>query len=117
MYGPLLEQTFPYADVTMVGENSKASCYSIEGTGEAHGRRMRVFFSVGADEEHFPVALASMGAKLVRELAMARFNRFFCERLAELKPTAGYTIDGRRWLRDAAQALTEYERTTLPRRA
>ena len=43
------------------------------------------------------VALASMTAKLVRELAMHRFNRHWCGRVPELKPTAGYRQDASRW--------------------
>lgn len=62
---------------------------------------MRVIFEVDADSRHFPVALASMTAKLVRELAMMRFNRYWGDRLAEIKPTAGYRTDARRWLEDA----------------
>jgi hypothetical protein len=58
-----------------------------------------------------------MTAKLVRELAMARFNRYWCARMPDLKPTAGYTLDARRWLDDANGALREIERDTMIRMA
>lgn len=51
-------------------------------------------------EEHLPTALASMVAKYLRELAMRAFNRFWCEQIDGLKPTAGYATDARRFQRD-----------------
>ena len=36
---------------------------------------------------------------------MCAFNEYFHERAPELKPTAGYTTDARRWLRDAEPLL------------
>ena len=44
-----------------------------------------------------PVALASMTAKYHRELAMRAFNHFWCERVPDLKPTAGYPLDAKRF--------------------
>jgi hypothetical protein len=41
-----------------------------------------------------------MTAKYVRELLMLRLNRFFKDRLPELKPTAGYHGDARRYVTD-----------------
>ena len=48
-------------------------------------------------ERYLPVALASMVSKYVRELAMVLFNRFWTERQPDLKPTAGYPGDSRRF--------------------
>ena len=48
-------------------------------------------------EEHGPVALASMTAKYVRELAMTRFNRFWANHIAGIKPTQGYPVDAKRF--------------------
>jgi len=67
-------------------------------------RRCRVEFCVGG-EARAPVALASMTAKYVRELAMLAFNRFWSARLPGLAPTAGYPLDARRWWQDAAAAI------------
>jgi hypothetical protein len=53
------------------------------------------------------VALASMIAKYVRELHMARLNRFFTGHMPELKPTAGYFTDARRYLREIAPVIDE----------
>jgi len=54
-------------------------------------------------EEHGPVALASMTAKYVRELAMTRFNSFWSNHLEGLKPTQGYPLDARRFRNEIAE--------------
>jgi len=51
------------------------------------------------------VALGSMLAKYVRELAMTAFNRLWSDRCPGLRPTAGYPVDAARWRRDAAAAI------------
>lgn len=91
-------------------ETERASRYEL-------GERARVLLIPEAEDAHLPVALASMTAKLVRELAMARFNRYWCDRLPKLKPTAGYTTDARRWLRDAHPVLDAPTRAALVRLA
>ena len=53
-------------------------------------------------ERHLPVALASMVSKYLRELAMILFNRFWTERQAGLKKTAGYPTDALRFKADIA---------------
>ncbi len=62
-------------------------------------------FSVNADQRHWPVALASMVAKYVRELFMERFNAFWGALLPELRPTAGYYQDAQRFLADIRPVL------------
>ncbi|MBT4767319.1 MAG: hypothetical protein HOO04_03055 [Phycisphaerae bacterium] len=61
---------------------------------------IEIRFAAQADANHLPVALASMTAKYVRELLMIRLNRFFQNHMPELKPTAGYVEDGRRFVSD-----------------
>lgn len=48
-------------------------------------------------ESFLPVALASMVAKYVREVAMVAFNSFWRQHLPHLKPTAGYPVDAKRF--------------------
>lgn len=55
-------------------------------------------------ERFVPVALASMTAKYLRELAMEAFNRFWASRVAGLRPTAGYPVDARRFLAETEAA-------------
>jgi hypothetical protein len=120
-YAEMLAHTFPDATVTTIAETVAQSKYEIRlraGGGEGGGdRRMSVAFMVEAESAHLPVALASMIAKLTREMLMARFNRYWCGRIPELKPTAGYALDARRWLRDVHDAITPQERRALVRRA
>ena len=60
------------------------------------GVRREVRFAVRG-ESFLPVALASMTAKYLRELAMAAFNSFWQQQVPGLKPTAGYPQDARRF--------------------
>ncbi len=66
---------------------------------------MRLEFQAKGEEHSFAVALASCIAKYAREIAMSGFNRYFEAHQPNLKPTAGYTTDGRRWLAEAESAL------------
>jgi len=116
-YAPILNRAFSDALVTTIGENPTKSSYELRGLGDSEGRAMRVCFQTEAEAAHFPVALASMTAKLVRELAMARFNRYWCARIAELKPTAGYALDGERWLNDVRAHVSAQELAALRRLA
>ncbi len=65
-----------------------------------------VVFSAGG-ESFLPTALASMVAKYVRELVMKAWNDFWSMRIANLRPTAGYPVDARRFKRDIQQVQTQ----------
>ena len=56
-----------------------------------------------------PVALASMLAKYIREAVMQRFNAYWCARMPELRPTAGYYGDARRFLADIQPLIASAE--------
>jgi hypothetical protein len=58
-------------------------------------------------ERHFPVALASMLAKYIRELAMDAFNAFWLEACPGIRPTRGYPVDARRFRDDVGRRLDE----------
>ena len=79
------------------------------------GTHAGVLFLPEAERGHFPVALASMTAKIVRELAMMRFNRYWSRRCPGIRPTAGYWKDASRWLDEMAPLLAEEERRSLVR--
>lgn len=95
-------------DLEILEESDRASRYAI-------GEELGVLLVSKADDGYFPVSLASMAAKYVRELMMGRFNRYWGERLAGLKPTAGYVQDARRWLIDAEGVLEDGDREGLVR--
>ena len=61
-------------------------------------KKMDVSFIVGADSKHFPTALASMFSKYIRELFIKLFNSFWQEKVQNIKPTAGYPEDAKRFL-------------------
>jgi ribonuclease HII len=68
--------------------------------------RVTVSFELGGEERNLPIALASMAAKFARELHMRRLNAFFARHVPDLKPTAGYVLDGRRWVAEVGSAAT-----------
>lgn len=116
-YEAFLRRRLPGADIRVIEESAERSVYEARADGSEAPRRMRIQFQVECERTHLPVALASMTAKLARELMMRRFNAYWSARIAELKPTAGYATDARRWLRDASPHLTERERRDLVRLA
>ncbi len=88
-------------EVEVVAETTTMSRYILTRAGS----KVTVSFAMEADGRFLPVALASMLAKYVRELLMLRLNRFFRARMPELKPTAGYFSDGRRYLTEIKPVL------------
>jgi ribonuclease HII len=97
-YAGLLSQCFGKL-VEVRRESRQQSVYCF---GPPSARR-QICFSVRA-ESYLPVALASMAAKYLRELAMLAFNEYWCDRVAGLLPTAGYPGDARRFKRAIADA-------------
>jgi hypothetical protein len=68
--------------------------------------RMGVSFRVGG-ERFLQTALASMTAKYLRELSMRAFNEFWRLHLPDLRPTAGYPMDSRRFKKAIATKQRE----------
>jgi len=116
-YAGALRRVFPGAVVETLEESARVSRYHVaEGGAQGRARAATVIVQPEAESAHLPVALASMAAKLAREIAMMRFNAHWIERKPGLAPTAGYVADARRWLHDAADAITADERRMLVRR-
>ena len=101
-YEPLLAETFPGTNIITVEEGAERSIYRI-GHGELR-------FQPRA-EEHGPVALASMTAKYLREVAMHQFNAFWRGHLPDIKPTQGYPLDAKRFRAEIADAQRRLEIT------
>ncbi|MSR43935.1 MAG: hypothetical protein EXS15_01050 [Phycisphaerales bacterium] len=89
-----LLRAFPNDRLTIIREDLRDSVYHLDRANAP----MVISFTVEGENDHFPIALASMTAKYVRELWMARLNRWFAARVADLVPTAGYVQDGRRFV-------------------
>lgn len=94
-YDDLLADFLDGQMVFTVGEGRERSVYRIGST--------EIRFQMKA-EANFPVALASLVCKYVRELSMHAFNQFWCEQVQDLKPTAGYPVDATRFRADIADA-------------
>ena len=92
-YGPLLNDTFPDTLAMVRQEGREESVYQL---GNGRSRR-EIAFRAKADDAFLPAALASMVSKYLRELAMRAFNDFWTSKIADLKPTAGYPGDARRF--------------------
>jgi ribonuclease HII len=114
-YAPMLQHALPDGLVVAHEESTQRSLYSVLGL----GRDARLRFQPRADAEHFCVALASMVSKYLRELLMLEFNEFWRSRVPDLKPTAGYPGDSRRFfgdIRAAAKRLAIADNTLWRRR-
>ncbi|MDP6539460.1 MAG: hypothetical protein QF903_02570 [Planctomycetota bacterium] len=109
-YAAGLLRAFPEADFRALAETPVCSVYRL--ATDRPRRSMLVWFCERGEERSLPTALASCAAKYAREVCMGAFNRYFEGLQPGLRPTAGYTSDGRRWMRDAAGAL---EAAGLPR--
>ena len=95
-YRDPLMRAFPDRHLHVVEVSDQCSRYRLA----AQRNDWHVEFVVEAEQRHLPVALASMLAKYVRELLMARFNAYWCGLAPQLRPTAGYYTDARRFLSD-----------------
>jgi ribonuclease HII len=91
-----LQRMFPDMELTIIREDQTTSSYELR----AKGKQMRLHFVVGADQRFFPVSLASMVSKYIRELLVDSMNRYFTGLVPELKPTEGYWKDGLRFIED-----------------
>lgn len=92
-YAALVQQVAGAYPVRVLYERLQTSAYRWEGV----GGHIELRFETKA-ERHLPVALASMAAKYLRELAMRDFNAWWLRHLPGLLPTAGYPGDAGRFM-------------------
>jgi ribonuclease HIII len=97
-YAPLVQHYFPEWFIEVRGEGPLESRYQFGPS----GKRTTICFRCRG-ERHLPVALASMTAKYLRELAMRAFNDYWRRHLPNLHPTAGYSHDARRFRKQIAE--------------
>lgn len=93
-YGGDLRRLFPGTHVQTLHEEPAVSQYRLRG----ERGTIDVTFSEQGEERAFPTALASCFAKYTRELMVEVINNWFGLRVPGLSPTAGYYVDGHRWL-------------------
>lgn len=94
-YLAVLQTVLPDERIEIIREARDSSVYRWA----SDGRKVEIRF-VAKGENFLPAALASMASKYLRELAMKAFNTFWKTRLPDLKPTAGYPVDAKRFKAD-----------------
>ncbi len=95
-YTGQLMTMFPDCEVAVLKQSPKLSSYMLV----SNGKKMKIHFVVKADDYHLPVALASMTSKYLRELLIEQLNRYFLAHHPQLKTTAGYWNDGKRFIKE-----------------
>jgi len=98
-----LMTAFEDASLDVLEESPERSGYRLNHTSSPWVIR----FVRHGEEHHFPVALASIFSKYIRELFMICFNRYWAGQIPDLHPTAGYYQDGKRFLTDIENALIQ----------
>lgn len=102
-YRTILQTAIPDREIQEREETDQCSAYCLRG-GAAD---WEVKFTVDGDVHSLPVALASMCAKYTREVVMMAFNDFWRQYATEVKPTAGYYQDAKRFLADIQDHLPQ----------
>jgi len=102
-YGRALSAQFPEAEVKAFVESPPISSYELTVPGVDDDPRLFIAFIEKGENDHLPIALASMAAKYVRELMMRQMNDWFLSHDPKLKPTAGYYQDATRFLKETAE--------------
>ena len=97
---------FPGMELTILLESEEMSSYEMVDGG---GKKMRLHFTMKADQHFLPVSLASMVSKYVREVMMDSINNYFQGFCPDIKRTAGYWQDGQRFVKDIAAMAPEFE--------
>src|ERR1043166_1115904 len=100
-YRDMLQEAFPGSQLEASEEAMERSAYRVDGL----DRAVRFTFMPRADASSFPVALASMVSKYVREALMREFNAFWQTHVPGLEPTAGYPGDSSRFFEQIQPAM------------
>jgi hypothetical protein len=98
-YSEQLQEHFPEYLIEIHGEGRSQSIYR---WGPPSQRVEIRFHSRG--ESFLPAALASMASKYLRELAMLALNDFWRSQIPDLRATAGYPVDAKRFKSDIEDA-------------
>ncbi|MFO7565028.1 MAG: hypothetical protein R6X02_20450 [Enhygromyxa sp.] len=91
----------PATVLERLGEASERSHYRMSSS----ARHIELGFVMGGDRCDPRISWASILAKYLRELIMRGLNRHFAERVPDLRPTAGYPEDARRFITELEAAL------------
>ncbi len=97
-YDELLEDAVDDRMIFRVQEGRDRSVYRVG--------KSELIFQTKA-EQHLAVALASMVAKYVREIAMELINQYWLDRVPDLRPTKGYPVDAVRFRKEIENTARE----------
>ena len=103
-YAEALLTAFEPQSLTVLEETTDTSRYALRFDGHPC-TEVTISFSQDGESKHLPVALASIYCKYLRELFMVALNQYWQGQVSDLKRTAGYYEDGRRFLRDIQPVL------------
>ena len=98
-----LQRIFPDCTLKVIEESEKCSAYQLR----SGSRLVEISFVVGGEGACLATALGSMLSKYLRELFMEMFNRYWIKFIPDLKPTAGYYVDGNRFYREIADKMRD----------
>ena len=100
-YRDSLMTSLPAFELAIIEESAARSTYRLEQS----SRVCEIEFVTRGESHSFPVALASVYSKYVRELSMNALNDYWSRAVPGLRRTAGYYTDARRWLTDVSAEL------------
>ena len=100
-YRDVLMTNLPDYTLHILEESAERSAYRLTKSSQI----CDVEFAVKSEQRHFCVALASVYSKYLREVFMYAFNEYWAGHLENVRPTAGYYSDAKRWLADAGDAI------------
>jgi len=106
-YGEWLIDIFSGAPLSINRETKDLSSYNI---GDS-----KIQFQVKGDDKFLETALASIFSKYIRELMMICFNEYWSELFPGIKKTAGYPLDGKRFIEELNSRSAVYEKEKLIR--
>ncbi len=107
-YAHDLRHLCPGSSVEIEREEPSVSSYRVKNQDQT----IAITFAERGEDRAFPTALASCFAKYLRELMVECLNTWFAARVPGLQPTAGYFVDGHRFLGDVEQEIAT---SLLPR--
>lgn len=106
-YGEWLISLLPGSPLSIERETRDFSTYNIGSN--------KVMFQVKGDDLYLETALASVISKYTRELLMVCFNNYWINIAPQIKKTAGYPQDGKRFIKDLNKMGIDYNPQTLIR--
>ncbi|MDO4586954.1 MAG: hypothetical protein Q4C95_06600 [Planctomycetia bacterium] len=106
-YEALLTFFFPGSKITTLCESKALSSYQMTIFPNKNILRFEIRFQMKG-ESNIPTALASICSKYIREISMKLFNDFWQCHIPNLKPTAGYPVDAKRFYQEIREVIDQF---------